>query len=503
MRTRFQNIGLILGPVFFVATLFYDFEPGAPGVSRMAAVTVLMVVWWITEAVPLATTALMPLVLFPLFGILHGKLTAAVYINSTIFLFIGGFIIALAMERWNLHKRIALVIIRFVGGGPSRIILGFMVAAGFLSMWISNTATAIMMLPMGIAIVAHVENEFDPPEARDFSVALMLGIAYACSVGGLATLVGTPPNLVFQRVFELTYPKAPSVSFGQWFLMCFPLSLLLGGLIWLALTKIFFRFSGELRIDPAVIERQYKELGPISYEEKVVAVIFAVTAVLWIFRENLVLGFVTVPGWANLLPFPHMIDDGTVALFMALVLFFIPAKSEESRLVDESVFKHLPWGIVILFGGGFALAKGFQVTGLSEFIGNQMIGLAHVHPLIIVMVSCLLLTFVTELTSNTATSQMILPILASLAVVTKLNPLVLMIPATLSCSCAFMLPVGTPPNAIIFGSRRVKIKDMARIGLLLNFAGAAIISFFFYWIGATLMKIDMNSFPDWALVLTK
>ncbi len=503
MRTRFQNAGLILGPILFIILLFLDLEPGKPIVSRMAAVAVLMAVWWITDAIPLAATALLPMVLYPLLGIMQGRATAPVYVNSTIFLFVGGFMIALAMEKWNLHKRIALLIIRFIGGGPSRIILGFMIAAGFLSMWISNTATAIMMLPIGMAIVSHMEDDFGQEKTHPFTVALMLGIAYACSSGGIATLVGTPPNLVLQRVFAITFPEASSINFGQWFLMALPLSVILCSTIWLLLTKVFFKFPKELRVDQDIIAGEYARLGAVTYEEKVVSIVFACTAFLWIFRKKLALGFVTIPGWSDLLPFPEMLDDGTVALIMAMILFFIPATGYGTRIIDESIFQKLPWSIVILFGGGFALAKGFQVTGLSDFIGNRMIGLSIVHPVVMIALICLTLTFLTELTSNTATSQMILPILASIAGVMKVNPLILMIPATISCSCAFMLPVATPPNAIVFGSKRIKIVEMAKVGVFINFIGVPIITFFSYGLGSFIMNIDLNVFPEWAAIPTR
>ncbi len=502
MRTGVQKAGLILGPVVFVFILFLDLEPGKPVATRMAAVALLMAVWWITDAIPLAATALIPMVLYPILGIMTGKAIAPEYVNSTIFLFVGGFMIALAMERWNLHKRIAFLIILFIGGGPSRIILGFMVAAGFLSMWISNTATAIMMLPIGMAMVLQMEDEFGIGKSHNFTLALMLGIAYACSSGGIATLVGTPPNLVLQRVFELTFPKAPPITFGQWFLMGLPLSIVMGVTVWLLLTKVFCKLPEGLKVDRDVVKNGYKKLGPVTYEEKVVTIIFVCTALLWIFRKKLVLGFATLPGWSCLLPFPEMIDDGTVALFMAIILFFLPAKGGSTRIIDESIFWKLPWNIVLLFGGGFALAKGFQSTGLSTLIGNKMIGLSDIPPIAMVAVVCLLLTFLTELTSNTATSQMILPVLASLAVAVKVHPLFLMIPATLSCSFAFMLPVATPPNAIIFGSKRIKIIEMARVGFFINLIGVLIITFFFYFIGRFIMTVDLNTFPGWAVIFS-
>ncbi len=501
-RSPSQKIGLALGALLFAGILFFaDLDPGQPAVTRMAAVAALMAVWWITEAIPLWATALLPLLLFPLLGILPGKSTAPIYVNSTIFLFIGGFMIALTMERWGLHKRIALVIIRAIGGGPARIVLGFMAAAAFLSMWISNTATAIMMVPIGLAIVSQMESRFGKDETHRFAVGLMVGIAYACSIGGIATLVGTPPNLSFARIFEITFPGAEPIAFGTWFLMGLPLSIILLSVAWLAITRIFFRVPSQLRVDHGVVDREHAALGPARFEEKIVFLVFGLTALLWVFRKPLNLGFLSVPGWSDFLPFPRYIDDGTVALFMAMTLFLIPSRSKEAKspaIMSPNVVARLPWSIVLLFGGGFALAKGFQVTGLSALIGNEFAGLAGVPPFLMILMICLVITFLTELTSNTATTEMILPILASVAIAMKVNPLLLMIPATLSASCAFMMPVATPPNAIVFGSGRLRIAEMARAGLLLNILGALIIAAFFYFLGSSIFGIEAGVFPDWA-----
>lgn len=501
-RTLTQRIGLYLGPIlFFFVIIFFDLEPGKPIVTRMAAVALLMALWWITDAIPLFATALLPMVLYPLLGILTAKVTAPVYVNSTIFLFIGGFMIALTMEDWNLHRRIALFIIRVIGGGPSRIVLGFMVAAAFLSMWISNTATAIMMVPIGLAIVSQMEEKFSVVETHKFTLCLMLGIAYACSVGGIATLVGTPPNLAFVRIFEITFPEATPIAFGAWFIMGLPLSVILLGVIWLLLTKVLYRVKAHITVDKSIVDQEYKELGSMSFEERTVLSIFFLTAILWIFRNKLNLGFLSIPGWSQLIPYPKMIDDGTVALFMAMLMFVIPSRSMNAKsatIMGPGVIKNIPWNIVILFGGGFALAKGFQVTGLSALIGQKFAGLAGMHPIVIVFVVCIGLTFLTEVTSNTATTQMILPILAALALDMKINPLFLMIPATLSASCAFMLPVATPPNAIVFGSGRIKIAEMAKAGIFINIIGAIIVTLFFYFITTAIFSIDASVIPEWA-----
>jgi len=501
-RSITQKTGLILGPLLFIIVLlFFDFNPENPIITRMAAIAILMAVWWITEAIPLFATALLPMILYPLMGILKSNDTAPIYFNSTILLFLGGFMIALTMEKWNLHKRISLLIIRFVGGGPGRIVLGFMMASAFLSMWISNTATAIMMIPIGLAIVLKMEENFSVAETRKFTTGLMLGIAYGCSIGGIATLVGTPPNLSFARIFQITFPNADPITFGTWFIMGLPISIIMLFVVWLILTKIFFRVPANLTVDKSIINKEYKELGPISFEEKSVLIIFSLTAILWVFRKKLTIGFLSIPGWSQLLPISSLIDDATVAIFMAMLMFLIPTQNKETKhstIMGPDVIKKLPWNIVLLFGGGFALAKGFQVTGLSAFIGNEFSGLAGMPPIIMIVIICFGITFLTELTSNTATTEMILPILASVAIAMQTNPLLLMIPATLSASCAFMMPVATPPNAVIFGSGRIRISDMARAGIFINLIGIIIITVLFYFIGTVVFSIDPTVFPEWA-----
>ena len=315
-RSRGQRIGLWLGPLLFALTLTLDLEPGKPEVTRMAALALLMAAWWITDAIPLFATALLPLVLFPLLGIERTGATAPIYFNSTIVLFLGGFMIALTMEKWNVHRRIALWVIRAVGGGPARIVLGFMLASALLSMWISNTATAIMMIPVGLAVILRMEEQFGREPTRPFSVAVMLGIAYACSAGGIATLVGTPPNLSLERIFQITFPEAPPLAFGVWFVMAAPISVLLLACAWALITQVFFRIPREVAVDRGVVESEMRKLGPIGFEEKAVLAVFGLTAVLWVFRAPIAIGGLTIPGWSALLPFGHLIDDGTVAIAM-------------------------------------------------------------------------------------------------------------------------------------------------------------------------------------------
>ena len=413
--------------------------------------------------------------------------------------------IALTMEKWNLHRRIALTIIYAVGGGPARMVLGFMLAAAFLSMWISNTATAVMMVPIGLAMILQIEEEFGRDRTHSFSVGLMLGIAYSCSVGGLVTLVGTPPNLSFVRIFQILFPEAPSISFGQWMTMALPLGFVMLFTAWLLITRVFYRAPSDLTVDRNVVKDERAALGPITFEEKVVMAVFASTAVLWVFRVDLQLGLATIPGWSRLLPYPEMIDDGTVAIAMASLLFFIPTRDRsrgDMKVMGPDVIPRLPWNIVLLFGGGFALAAGFQRTGLAQLLGDQFQAMSNLPTFALILLVCLMITFLTELTSNTATTEMILPILAAIAVATETHPLILMIPATLSASCAFMMPVATPPNAIIFGSGRMTVGEMARVGIVLNLIGALVIAGVVYTLGSAVFDIDPTVLPGWASSLT-
>ncbi len=500
---RTRTTGLAVGVVVFAVLMVFPIDPGNEPASRLAAVAALMAIWWITEAIPLFATAMLPLVFFPLLGILPGKEIAPSYINSTIVLFIGGFMIALTMQRWNLHRRIALNIIRLVGGGPARIVLGFMIAAAFLSMWISNTATAITVLPMGLAIVLQVEEQMgtDDPGTHKFAVGLMLGIGYGCSIGGMTTLVGTPPNLSLVRIFEILFPEGPEIAFGQWMIVALPVGIVMLTVAWLLITRVLYRAPPHVKVEATVVERELARLGPITFEERAVLAVFAGAALLWVFRIDLTLGGFTLPGWSSLLPWPRFVDDGTVAITMASLLFFIPgrdADGKRTRLMGLEVIPRLPWNVVLLIGGGFALATAFVHTGLAQLIGGQFAAAGELPVFVLILLVCLALTFLTELTSNTATTEMILPILASVAVVTGTHPLMLMIPATMSASCAFMMPVATPPNAIVFGSNRLTIAEMARAGIFLNLIGTLVIATVVYTIGLVVFGIEPGVVPDWA-----
>ncbi|MCH7964284.1 MAG: SLC13/DASS family transporter [Bacteroidetes bacterium] len=493
-----KKSGLIFGIIAAAfILLFTDLDPSNPQITRMAAIAVLMAVWWITEAIPLAATSLIPLIFFPVFGILKSDEIASSYINSIIFLFLGGFMIALAMERWGLHKRIALKVITLFGGSPHSIVFGFMVSAGFLSMWISNTATAIMMLPIAIAIISRMENQFGKESTHNFTLTLLLGVAYACTLGGMATLVGTPPNLVFVKTLNIMFPDAPEISFGNWMIMALPITLIMIFVMSLILTKVIYKFDRSLKVDSEFIKEEYLKLGKMSFEEKAVSIVFTLTALLWILRTDINFGIFNIYGWSNIFSYSNFINDGTVAITMAFILFLIPSKNERTRLLTNEVFAKIPWGIILLFGGGFALAKGFAVTGLSLYIGEQLSGLSSLPHFIMIIIVATTISFLTELTSNTATTQMILPILASVSIAMGMNPMLLMLTATLSASMAFMLPVATPPNTIIFASGRIKIFEMAKSGIALNMIGIIVVSIIVYFLGT--MIFDLGTMPNWAV----
>ena len=371
---RIQKIGFVAGLLSFLLILiFFNPDPANPEIGKVAAVAVLMAIWWITEALPLAATSLVPLVFFPLLGVLSGSDISASYINSVIFLFIGGFMLAIAMENWGLHKRIALKIISVFGGTANSILFGFMISSAFLSMWISNTATAVMMLPIALAVITKIENEFGKVETKNFSKSILLGIAYSCSIGGIATLIGTPPNLALVRIHKIAFPNAPQISFGDWMMLAFPITVILLILTGIYLSKIAFRSNNKIQISKDFIKNEYKSLGKFSYPEKVIAIIFGLTSLLWIFRTDLDFGFVKLSGWSTLFHSPGFIDDGTIAITMAFLLFLFPTKDDKQKtILAANVFEQIPWGIILLFGGGFALATAFSSSGLSEYIGNNL-----------------------------------------------------------------------------------------------------------------------------------
>lgn len=480
-----QRIGLILGPLLFALTLLFFHPKGLSTPANAVLATALwMAVWWITEAVPITVTALLPIVLFPLSGGLDLKSTTAPYAHKYIFLYMGGFIIAIAIEKWNLHKRIALTIISFIGTGISRIILGFMLATAFMSMWISNTATSVMMLPIGLAIIAQLKDHPDTEEDENliFGKALMLAIAYSASIGGMATLIGTPPNLVLAGIVQELY--GIEISFAQWFQFGLPISIVLLFICWQYLTKVAFKFhQNEFPGGRAEIKRLLNQLGKMGREEKIVLTVFVITAAMWIFRSYL----------QNFIP---QLDDTIIAMIAGITLFLLPASKSGEKIITWEEAVKMPWGIILLFGGGMALAAGFQGSGLAEWIGSQFTLLKGLHMLTIIVILIAAVNFLTEITSNLATTAMLLPILAPMALAIDVHPYTLMVAATVAASCAFMLPVATPPNAVVFGSGYLRIPDMVKTGIWMNLISIILLSAMVYFVLPMLWGFVPTEFPD-------
>jgi sodium-dependent dicarboxylate transporter 2/3/5 len=468
-----KRIGLVLGPLlFFIIISFFKPEGLSEEANAILASSAWIAVWWITEAIPISVTALLPIVLFPLTNGLSLSETTASYGHKYIFLFIGGFILSIAIEKWNLHKRIALSIIKVVGTNVVQIILGFMIATAFLSMWISNTATAVMILPVGMAIVMQLN---DSPLTKEddnliFGKALMLAIAYSASIGGMATLIGTPPNLVLAGVVQETYNT--EITFSQWFMFGLPLSIILLIISWIYLTKFAFKFKQKrFPGGKEEINKQLKALGKVSFEEKLVILVFILTAFAWISRSFLLKIFIP------------QIDDTIIAIFFAIVLFLLPSSKKGTPLIRWSDAVKLPWGILLLFGGGMALALGFKETELAKWIGLQFSAFQGVDLLLLLFILIAAVNFLTEITSNLATTAMLLPVLVAIAEeAIGVHPYFLLIGTTVAASCAFMLPVATPPNAVVFGSGYLKIDDMVKKGIWMNIISIVILTGIVYFV---------------------
>jgi sodium-dependent dicarboxylate transporter 2/3/5 len=488
MRNKIlKQFGLILGPLLFTLTLlFFNPEGLSPEGVAVLATTLWVAVWWILEVVPIAVTAMLPIILFPITGAMELSTTTAAFGHKYVFLYIGGFTLAIAIEKWNLHKRIALTVINLIGTSVSKIILGFMVATAFLSMWISNTATTVMMLPIGMAIIFQLKDNPDTKEDENeiFGKALMLAIAYSASIGGIATLIGTPPNLIFAGILEEQYNI--EMTFSKWIIYGLPISILLLFICWKYLTTIAFKFTQkDFPGGKAEIKRLLKNLGKVSYEEKTVLIVFCVTAFLWITREFL---------FSKLIP---AIDDTIIAMASATILFILPTKNrKEKKIINWESAVKLPWGILLLFGGGLALAEGFKSSGLAEWIGTQITQFDNLPLFALLFVLVLAVNFLTEITSNLATTAMLLPVIAPIALVLDVHPFTLMVGITVAASCAFMLPVATPPNAIVFGSGYLKIPDMLRTGILMNIISVILITLITYYLLPLLWDFDPNIFPE-------
>jgi sodium-dependent dicarboxylate transporter 2/3/5 len=488
-----QRIGLVLGILLFGIILV---APPPDGLSaagwRAAAVAALMAVWWITEAIPVYATGLLPLALFPLLGVVDIGTAAAPYANPLIFLFMGGFMIALAMQRWGLHTRIALSLLSLTGTQARNLVGGFMLATALLSMWVSNTATTMMMLPIALSVLALLKAEAgDRQTLPGFNTALVLAIAYGANIGGLGTLIGTPPNALLAAYFDETY--GVTIGFAEWMMVGLPLSFVLLILTWLLLTRVLHPMPNtHIEGADTILDHARSSLGPVSHGERVVAIAFGTAAFLWVFR----------PVLTKLLPWLTLSDAG-IAMTVALALFLVPSGEKPPHGGIDGVLNwdwasRLPWGVLLLFGGGLSLAGAAGASGLSTWIGNGMAAWGDLPTVLLLLAVVTVVVFLTEVTSNTATTATLLPLLAVAAIAIGENPLLLCIPAALAASCAFMLPPATPPNAIVFGSGQVTIPQMARAGVWLNVMSIMILVIASYLLVVPVFDVVPGRVPVWA-----
>ncbi|MAD91322.1 MAG: anion transporter [Gammaproteobacteria bacterium] len=475
-----QKLGIFLGPMLLVVILFFEAPTGLDQKAWFtAAIALLMAAWWATEAVPIAVTALLPIVLFPIFGIITIEETAPLYANKIIFLFLGGFIVAFAMQRWNLHRRIALKILQHGNKSGRSLVGSFMLSSALISMWVMNTSTTMMLLPIAISIIAVIHRtvtSLDEKAKEDFQFSLLLGVAYGATIGGMATLVGTAPNVMFAAFMLENYEL--NINFSDWMLIGLPLSALMLPLSWLALTRWIFKVDFTISDEGKnTLKKLQLEMGPITIPEIKVAIIFLLMVSCWMFRPFLI----EVPGLAAL-------DDSLIAMAGAILLFIIPSGDKsDSVLLRWKYAERLPWGVLLLLGGGLTLANAVSNTGLAEWIGGSIKGVGSLPLILLIFLVATLIIFLTELTSNVATTAAFLPVVGAIAIESGYSPIILAVPVTLAASCAFMLPVATPPNAIVFGSGMLNVPRMAKAGVALNIIGIILVSLIAYKLAPILL----------------
>lgn len=490
-----KYIGLFAGVIAFIIILLLPEPAGMSSQAKgAAAVVVLMSIWWMSEAIPVYITAFLPLVLFPPMKILSPADTAANYGHNYALMFLAVFFLAKAIETQNLHKRIALVIINVFGTSRKKIVLSMMIATAFVSMWIANVTTALMMLPIALAIVAK-EEEVTGEVKSNFAPALMLGIAYSASIGGLATLIGSPTNMIFVGIFDKLFPEAPPITFFTWLKIGIPIVLVFIPVFWYFIVW-YLKVKGNLSNNLTIIKDELDALGSPTTGEKRVLSIAILTVLCWVFKDDLVFGSVTVPGWTTVAGLKGYIHDSTIAMGSALLLFMLPA-NKERRLITWKEASQIPWGVVMIVGGGYAMAASFESTGLADWLGGQLSFISE-YPFFIILV--IVLAFVlmfTEFNSNTASANILLPVLASTAIAAQVNPLLIMIPATITCSCAFMMPAATGPNTVVLASERLTVIQMIKCGFWLNLITLVLLTMMLYFFIIPWLDLEMT-LPVWA-----
>lgn len=490
-----KTIGLLIGISVLVIGLMSPVPEGMSAEARnVAIVTIMMAIWWMTEAIPIYATAFLPMAMYPLLGILPASETAVNYGHDFVIMMISGFFLAKAIEAQNLHKRIALVIINTLGTSRPIILLSIMLATAFMSMWIANVTAALLMLPIGIALIT-LEEELTG-EKSGFGTVLMLGIAFSASIGGTATLIGSPTNMIFSGVLAKMFPLAPSISFFTWLKVGLPLVVIFLPLLWLYLVK-FYKVRDSLPGSRQMIKNELHALGPMSKGEQRVLLIFILTTLGWVFRENIVIEKFTIPGWSVLLGMEAYVHDSTVGMAATMLLFMISA-GNNNRLLDWKSAGQIPWGVGVIVGGGYAMASGFKATGLAEWLGSQLAFISSYPTFFVIFIVVGFILFITEINSNTATANIFLPVLASLAVAGNMNPLLLMIPATFACSFVFIMPAGTGPNTVIFGSNRITAPELAKAGFGLKLISMVLLPLALYFLIEIFLGYD-KSIPVWAI----
>eukprot|EP00004_Rigifila_ramosa_P013405 TRINITY_DN2960_c0_g1_i7.p1 TRINITY_DN2960_c0_g1~~TRINITY_DN2960_c0_g1_i7.p1 ORF type:complete len:527 (-),score=141.54 TRINITY_DN2960_c0_g1_i7:11-1591(-) len=499
-RRRYQRnlfffvLGSVVGTIFWFASINSDNSPAV----RVGGVISTMVIWWLTECLPLSVTSLLPAFMFPLLGIMSASKVCSLYFNDTLFLFISSSLLGVGMERWNLHRRIAMITLLVVGSSPKRLMLGFMISSAFLSMWISNTATALIMTPMAVALLGRLEHDCATPEDRQhhekYSTGLVLAVMSATSIGGTGTLTGSGPQLVMQGQLRNLFPEAPEVTYLQWSMFAVPVMIIFVLVMWVYLSMLYIPRTFSLRMDTTIIQNQYSALGPMNRGERAILYSLVILIVLWFSRDP---GF--SPGWASIFGWSKFLSDSTPALFVVLLLFMWPVDIDAGKTVlDASAIAALPWGIFLLIGCGFAISSGFVDSGLSDLVANALKQMDSLSDFGILFLMDLAMVFLTEFISNTAASSIVLPIIADVSRAVEINPIFLMVPVTVCASYAFLFPIATPINAVAYDTGKVSFREMAITGIFPNIFGVVLVTLMMYTLGVAVYDIDLNVFPEWA-----
>ncbi|NOU47823.1 MAG: DASS family sodium-coupled anion symporter [Bacteroidales bacterium] len=489
-----QIKGLIGGILFLVVSLLLPVPEGMRVEARnVGVVALLMAIWWMTGTIPIYATAFLPMVLFPLLKVMPAGETAINYGHDFVIMMLTGFFLAKAIENQNLHKRIALVLINKLGTSRRIILLSIMIATAFISMWIANVTAALLMLPIGLALIA--KEETDSSSTRNFGVALMLGIAYSASIGGVGTIIGSPTNMILGGVMMKMFPNAPLISFFEWLKIGLPILIIFLPITWYYLTR-YYRITGSIQGSENMIANELKALGNMTKGEKWVMFVFFLTSFGWVFREDIVIDQFVIPGWSTWLNMGGYVQDSTVGMFSTMLLFLLPA-GDSKRLLDWKSASQVPWGVGVIVGGGYAVAEGFKTSGLATWLGNQLTFVSGYPSFIVLIIVVIFILLFTEMNSNTATANIFLPVLASMGLAAGINPLLLMIPATIAASFAFIMPAGTGPNTVIFASEKLTVPDMAKAGTGLKIITIILLPLILYYLILPIMGLEQG-LPVWA-----